>query len=356
MIKQIKSKIICITGDCPKGILEVSRLLNEIYTTSHSKTIRTLAKRFKASKPGRSTKIIDSLLNKKSITKKSPVYLVHNFPNSILEVTQFVDQVRDAKLPQDMYFINVQKNKTSRNTSAIAVHYAESLFRDGGGAAGTVIFDDSSDKLTIDVLSLMAQHNHQVALGGMSGCGKGTMAAIIGKVLGYKIYSVGNDVTRRFAKKNGYKDLSLDDVVKLIKSNKKLAKKYDLEADSWQRELGKSETRFVLESRLSAKWLEGAFKVFITLISRIAGERRFQQIKDGKAPAGQKVYKNVKEVIAAIVDRNKNDLKRYKKDYKYDPSNVEHYHLIIDTDVTPIEGMAYEFLKGYKKFLLEKIG
>jgi cytidylate kinase len=82
----------------------------------------------------------------------------------------------------------------------------------------------------------------KITISGIGGVGKGTTTKLLGEKLDYKVFS-GGDLFRQKAKEL---KLSLYDFEKVVESNPK----YDKELDLMQKEFGKNNDNFILESRI----------------------------------------------------------------------------------------------------------
>lgn len=157
-----------------------------------------------------------------------------------------------------------------------------------------------------------------IAISGLPGSGKSTVGRILAKKLGYKFYSMGN-LRGKMAMERG---LTIDELNKL--GEKEVWT--DKIVDEYQKELGKQEDNFVIDGRLSFYFIPRAYKIFLTVDSRVAAERVFADPRPDEKKA-----KNVRELVKSMRKRISDDERRYKKYYKIGFLQKKNYNLIIDT-------------------------
>ena len=158
----------------------------------------------------------------------------------------------------------------------------------------------------------------KITISGLGGVGKGTVAKLLAKKLNFK-YLSGGDFFRNLSKKIG---ISIYDFHKILEKNKK----YDSKLDNMQKEFGKNNTNFVLESRLGWYFIPDSIKIKLICDENI----RFERISKRENLELNLVVKKEKERFNSVV-------KRYKKLYNLDDFlNDKNFDIIIDTsDKTP---------------------
>lgn len=167
----------------------------------------------------------------------------------------------------------------------------------------------------------------RITISGTAGAGKSTIARLVAKKLKLKHYSMG-DFTRMLAKKKG---LSILEFSRLQEKDRTV----DIDIDRLQRELGKKDDNFIIDSRLGFHFIPHAdLKVFLdaeleTRAKRILKDNR----KDEKAGS-------LKKTVQSMKRREKSEKMRYKKYYGLDPWNKRHYGMVIDTTDLGVEEIA----------------
>lgn len=96
-----------------------------------------------------------------------------------------------------------------------------------------------------------------ITISGKPGSGKSTIAKILAKNHNLKHYSTG-DFFRERANKLG---LNLEQYSKLAEQSRDI----DNETDDWQTQLGKNQDDFIIDGRLSHKFIEKAIKIFLDI-------------------------------------------------------------------------------------------
>ncbi len=173
-----------------------------------------------------------------------------------------------------------------------------------------------------------------ITISGDAGSGKSTVAGLVAKKLRFRHYSVG-DFMRQIAKK---RKLTLLQVSKLAETDTGI----DEELDDMQTELGKTEDRFVLDSRLGWHFIPKSFKVFLKVDIKEAARRIFNDSKR----KGVEENKTLEATEENIRNRKVSELKRYREYYKINPYEEKNYGLIIDTTKLAPEDTAERIIKA----------
>lgn len=154
----------------------------------------------------------------------------------------------------------------------------------------------------------------RITISGNAGSGKSTLAKMLAVKLNYKHYSMG-DIQRKVAKKKG---ITIEELGELEKTDSSI----DIMIDDFQKKLSKKDN-FVLDSWLGFHFVENAFKIYITADIKVRAERILKREPEN--------YKNLKEVIKKIKQREKTNKQRWKKLYNMDYDKKENFDLVIDT-------------------------
>jgi len=177
-----------------------------------------------------------------------------------------------------------------------------------------------------------------ITISGQAGSGKSTAAKLLAKKLRMKHYSVG-DLRRKMALERG---------MTLAQLNRLGEKEIftDKEADDYQRELGRKEDNFVIDGRLSFHFIPHSVKIFLTADLKVRTKRVFSDERKTEK------FHSLEEVEKALVEREKSDIKRYKKYYGINSFDTKYYDLVIDTTrlgPNQVVEKIIKFLKERKK-------
>jgi cytidylate kinase len=180
----------------------------------------------------------------------------------------------------------------------------------------------------------------KITIGGLPGSGKTSLGKNLSKK--YKIpFLTAGGLRRNIAKDLGMKIHELN----------KLGEKHpwtDKVIDSFQKQLGKINTSFVFEGRLSWFFIPDSIKILLMVTKKEGAKRIFNKQRDS-----ENKFKTEKEVIKYNDKRQKSDAKRYSKIYGIkDYYSTKNYDIIIDTtNLTKKQ----TFKKALKEIRKEKI-
>lgn len=172
-----------------------------------------------------------------------------------------------------------------------------------------------------------------ITISGAAGAGKSTVAEYVARKLKYRHFSVG-DFMRTIAKK---RKLTLLQVSRLAEHDRSI----DEELDDMQRELGKFEDHFVLDSRLGYHFIPKSFKVFLKVGENVAAKRIFMDKRKA-----EKENETLQDTLDNIKKRKASELQRYKKYYNLNPYSTKKYDLVIDTTKSQVAQTAKIIMKA----------
>ena len=161
-----------------------------------------------------------------------------------------------------------------------------------------------------------------ITLSGKAGSGKSTIAKLLAKKLNYKHYSMG-DLQREIAKEKG---ITIVELGELEKTDPEI----DHMIDDKQKNLGKNQDNFVIDSWLSACFIPHAFKIFLD------GEINVRAKRITKKREAEN-YTQIEEAIKAIKQREKTSQDRFLEFYNFDYLDMNNYDLVVDTSKLSIE-------------------
>ena len=180
-----------------------------------------------------------------------------------------------------------------------------------------------------------------ITISGAAGAGKSTVAEIVARKLKFRKYSVGGFM-REIARK---RKSTLLEISRMAESDQTI----DEELDDMQRELGKYEDHFVLDSRLGYHFIPKSFKVHLKVDPETGAKRIF---KDRRKT--EKENLTLKKTLENVKKRKKSELERYKKYYNLNPYKEKDYDMVIDTSKLPPEKTAEKIISAFNR--LHKAG
>ncbi len=186
-------------------------------------------------------------------------------------------------------------------------------------------------------MSLYVFHMN-IVIGGKAGSGKSTVAKIIAKKLGYGHYSTG-DFMRQMADERG---MTIVGIQKLAETDPSI----DEELDERQKNIGKTNDNFVIDSRLGFLFVPNAVKIFLDCDDKVRAERIFKDTRPKE--------RNVTLAMTQqnIRKRETSENKRYEKVYGFNCYDKSHFDLTIDTTkltIAQVARAAMEFIRSKGK-------
>lgn len=176
-----------------------------------------------------------------------------------------------------------------------------------------------------------------IALSGMPGSGKSTVAKQLAEKLGWPRYYIGG-LRREAARKKG---MTLEEYNKLGETDPTT----DKEVDEMQKKLGQEQDNFIIEGRTSFYFIPQALKIFIDVEEKEGAKRIWNDLQQNNKRNEGKNLKSIEDVIKLNRERVASDKKRYQQYYGFDAYNKKNYDYTIDsTNMTTNE----KFDKIYK--------
>lgn len=176
-----------------------------------------------------------------------------------------------------------------------------------------------------------------ITISGRPGAGKTTVGRILAQELGYKFYSMG-EFRGEMAQKLGF---TIDQLNKLGEKEFWTDKK----ADDFQKKIGQTEDRVVVDGWLAFHFIPKSFKVFVDIKSKVAAHRVFINQRPD-----EEYLDSEKAVEKQLFNRLEETRKRFLKYYQVDFINKDHYDLIIDSTKIPPEEVVKKIIKALEKY------
>ncbi len=178
-----------------------------------------------------------------------------------------------------------------------------------------------------------------ITISGHSGSGKSTIGKRIAKKLRYNFYSMG-DLRGKMAMDRG---ITIDELNEIGKKEAWT----DNQVDEYQKELGKKEDNFIIDSRLGFHFIPHAISIFLKVDPKESAKRIFANQRED-----EEKKETVEEVKEMLEQREKNDKQRYLKYYNVNYLDMKNYDIVIDTtklSIEEVEEKLLSFIDQYKK-------
>ncbi|MFH0836949.1 MAG: cytidylate kinase family protein [Candidatus Aenigmatarchaeota archaeon] len=183
-----------------------------------------------------------------------------------------------------------------------------------------------------------------ITISGNPGSGKDTVAKIISKKLGMKLYQMGK-LRRDLAKKHKMSIQELNEIGKTENWT-------DTEIDNITAELGKNEDNFIIVGRTSYHFISHSVKVYLDVDLKEACRRIMQDRSNRK---DEVISKTVKKEMELVKERFIGDNQRYLKHYGIDITDKNNYDIWIDTTPIRAEQVADQIIKFIKIHITERV-
>ncbi len=176
-----------------------------------------------------------------------------------------------------------------------------------------------------------------ITIAGSLGSGKSSTAKEVARILGFKHFSSG-DLFRKIAAERG-------ESVEATNLSAEEQKDIDFKVDGLLRDMGESESKLVVDSRMAWHWMPDSFKVFLSLDADSAAKRIFNDVREKRRVSED--ASTLAEVRASIERRFASEQKRYMALYNVDPTDSKNFDLCIDTKDNSLENVVRVLLERY---------
>lgn len=175
-----------------------------------------------------------------------------------------------------------------------------------------------------------------IIISGLHGVGKSTHSKLLSKLLGLKYISTGM-IFRELANRMG---MDLIELTKLSAEDRSIDKQIDDMSKQMLLQGG-----FIFDSMLASHLSVGMEALRIYLFAPI--EVRVRRI-------AEREKRDLKEIWAETLLREKIEIQRFREYYKIDLNDISIYHIMLDTSLLPIEDNIKILLKTSGIYLRRK--
>jgi len=177
-----------------------------------------------------------------------------------------------------------------------------------------------------------------ITIAGSLGSGKSSTAKAVAEALGYKHFSSG-DLFRKIASDR-------NESVEATNLSAEAQKDIDYQVDNLLQEMGRTEQKLVIDSRMAWHWMPDSFKVFLTLDTDSAAQRIFQDVL--KKSRVSEHADSLEDVKASIERRFASEQKRYASLYGVNPTDPTNFDLVVETKDNDLKKVTDMVLEGYR--------
>jgi CMP/dCMP kinase len=182
-----------------------------------------------------------------------------------------------------------------------------------------------------------------ISFNGKPGSGKSTIAKMLAEKLSWPHYYMGG-LRRQKARERG---MTLPEYNKLGETDPST----DMEVDEYQKKLGETEDKFIIEGRTSWHFIPHSLKIFFDVDDKVGAKRILNELgkSDDRNEGGN--IKTLYDALKLYSERMKSDDLRYKKYFGIDVFDKNHFDFVLDTsDLT-----RYEVFKKVMEFVENKL-
>ncbi len=178
---------------------------------------------------------------------------------------------------------------------------------------------------------------HIITLSGDIGSGKSSVATALKQLTQFEIIGTGA-IQRAIATQRGLTTLELNKISQTDRS-------IDDEIDSYVINLGQTQDKLILDSRLAWHFIPDAFKVFLAVDPLVGAQRVFNAARnDEKNPSLEITLEN-------NFKRQEFEDERFKQLYNIEFRNHTNYDLVIDTSKNAPEIIAQSIKDTFEAWL-----
>lgn len=177
-----------------------------------------------------------------------------------------------------------------------------------------------------------------ITISGKPGSGKSTLAKMLAKKLNYKHYYMGG-MRREVARQRG---MTLQELNALGEHEAWT----DHEIDEFQKKIGETEDKCVIEGRTSFLFIPHSLKIFIDVSPQVGAERVFRDVQKSDERNEDDHLSSVAAVLESHKRRIASDTKRYQQYYQVNVNDPSHYDFVVDTSNLDVQ-QSFDALDRY---------
>jgi len=190
----------------------------------------------------------------------------------------------------------------------------------------------------------MNDKKHIITIAGKPGSGKSVTSKMLAARFDYQHFSSG-DLFRAIGKEHG-----IDDVREINLAAERGELDIDELVDQRLRDIGATDDKIVIDSRMAWHWMPQSFKVYLDLDLVTAAERILKDIDEFRM-AHEHIPSEPSEYAALLEERLASETRRYRKLYDADPYDTSNYDLVVDTKANSVEEVVGVVVQKYKEWL-----
>jgi predicted cytidylate kinase len=172
-----------------------------------------------------------------------------------------------------------------------------------------------------------------ITISGKPGAGKSTVARLLAKKLKMEYIEMGK-IAQEIALR---RKLTIGTLMQHARTDPSI----DKEIDSYQKNLAKNKSSFIIDGRISFHFIKNATNIFLDIDEKEAARRIFKKPREPDEPA----YNTINEVQDDIHKRMQANQQQYLKYYGIDYLDHKNYHLVINTTKKKPEQVVNEIVE-----------
>lgn len=162
-----------------------------------------------------------------------------------------------------------------------------------------------------------------ITLTGLPGAGKTVIGKRLAEILEYEFLSIGQ-IRRKIAAQRG---MTLEEYNKLGETDPST----DLDVDKYQKSLGETKDKIVLDAKIGFHFVPNSVKIFITASDEVRAKRIIGDNSERRL--NQTKTESINQQILLNNERVKSDNYRFMKYYNLDYTDVSNFDFILDTSL-----------------------
>jgi cytidylate kinase len=174
-----------------------------------------------------------------------------------------------------------------------------------------------------------------ITLTGDIASGKSSIAEIISKKLGWKVYTIGT-IQRELAVKM---DMDVNKFNLFVQEHPKIDEEIDKRIKYMERE-----QNIIIDSRLAWHWIPNSLKVYLKVNIEVAARRVFYDKRKTES------FTSIEETKLKIIERRNFEVNRLNNKYGVNFTELNNFDLVIDTTDLDKEEVASQIFRRLKEY------